>query len=101
MTFLYIGLISIFVVTFLISFYAYYYHYNKLAVYHKYSKTVDILVFISASILIVVSLLFYDHIPKYNNLLWLQLVFAISSLNIHIVRFIVGKRRHYYFAKNN
>ena len=97
MNYLYTGVLIIFIVTFIITFYAYYHHYNKLAVYHKYSKTVDILVFIGASILIVVSFLFYDRIPEYNNLLWLQLIFAINSLNIHIVRFIIGKRRHIYF----
>jgi len=91
--------ILIFVTTFLVSLYTYYHNYHKLAVYHKYSITVDFLVFIGASIVIVVSFLFYDKIPRYNYLLWFQYIFAVCSLNIHIVRFIIGKKRHAYFNK--
>ena len=81
---------GIFIAIFIVCFWVYYKNYNKLVRYHKFSLTVDVLVFIGATISIVTFFLYYDAIPKYNYLLWGQVIFAISSLNIHITRFFIG-----------
>ena len=44
---------------------------------------------------LVVTFLYYDVIEKYNYLLWITLIFAMTSFNIHIVRFFIG------FTRNN
>jgi len=85
--------ILIFVVSFILSFLIYYHHYDKLARFHKYSLTMDILAWIGSTIVILVAIFYYDIIEKYNYLLWIQIIFAMSVLNIHIARFFIGLKR--------
>jgi len=83
----------LFVIIFAICFGVYYKHYDKFVKYHPYSLAVDILVFIATTICIIIFFLYYDAIPKYNYLLWIQVVFAMCSLNIHLTRFFIGITR--------
>ena len=80
----------LFIISFIISFVIYSKHYDKLAVFHKASLIVDILVWIGATILIITSLIYYNTLEKYNFLLFLQFIFASCSYNIHISRFFIG-----------
>ena len=84
----------IFAIIFILSFLAYYYHYDRLARYHSYSLTVDVFVLIGATITIIVAFSYYDLIKRFNYLLWIQLIFAIASLNIHLIRFFIGLSRN-------
>ena len=84
---------AVFVLTFAASFLVYYHHYDTFVKYHSYSLVVDVLVWIGATLTILAGIFFYDTIPKFNYLLWFQMVFAMCSLNIHLVRFFIGLSR--------
>ena len=83
----------IYLATLLLSIFNYTRHAKKLIIYHKYSFVIDVLSFISGIGLIVVSFLFYDAIPKYNFLIWGQIIVGASLLNIHLVRFFIHLRK--------
>jgi hypothetical protein len=82
--------IAIFIFIFIISTINYYFNYSKLVIYHPYSQTIDVLAFIGTIILIIIGFIYHGTIQKYDYLIWIQIIFAISVFNIHASRFVVG-----------
>ena len=86
------GFVVIFLIT--LGFSAYYYQKNaeKLIVFHKFSIVIDVMAWLGGGSLIAIAILFYDLLPLYNPLLWIQVSIGSALLNIHVVRFVIHLR---------
>lgn len=86
------GFLAIFLIILVVVIRNYTLHAEKLIVFHKYSIIVDILSWIGGIALIMISIVYYDLVPKFNYLLWGQIIIGSALLNIHVVRFVLHIR---------
>ena len=91
----------IFLVTLILSILNYVKNAEKLIVYHKYSLILDVLDLFCGTFLVIIAFIYFDKIPEYNLLLWVQVIIATALFNIHLVRFIIHiKTKNKYFYSN-
>ena len=80
----------IFILALAFNYWNYSKNYDKLAVFHSLSITIDILVWIGAGSTLVIAFIILEKLPEYWPLIWITILFATASSTIHVARFIIG-----------